>query len=114
MVESNFYLLFTIYRLPALAVTSRLRQVVVNHPAAVFPRLRRRRVAAFLVAADLVLGVETFEDELAGGDEHGVVRAFEVEGDDGVLDRSEEHTSELQSRFGISYAVFCLKKKKNN
>src|ERR1043166_2856169 len=22
--------------------------------------------------------------------------------------RSEEHTSELQSRFGISYAVFCL------
>src|ERR1043166_10011176 len=27
-------------------------------------------------------------------------------------DRSEEHTSELQSRFGISYAVFCLKKKK--
>src|ERR1043166_10272494 len=28
-------------------------------------------------------------------------------------DRSEEHTSELQSRFGISYAVFCLKKKKS-
>src|ERR1043166_8318171 len=27
------------------------------------------------------------------------------------FDRSEEHTSELQSRFGISYAVFCLKKK---
>ena len=26
------------------------------------------------------------------------------------LDRSEEHTSELQSRFGITYAVFCLKK----
>src|ERR1043166_9914675 len=25
--------------------------------------------------------------------------------------RSEEHTSELQSRFGISHAVFCLKKK---
>src|ERR1043166_10283336 len=24
--------------------------------------------------------------------------------------RSEEHTSELQSLFGISYAVFCLKK----
>src|ERR1043166_4484988 len=24
--------------------------------------------------------------------------------------RSEEHTSELQSRFGISYAVFCFKK----
>src|SRR6059058_2280468 len=26
-------------------------------------------------------------------------------------DRSEEHTSELQSRNDISYAVFCLKKK---
>src|ERR1043166_6029926 len=29
-----------------------------------------------------------------------------------AANRSEEHTSELQSRFGISYAVFCLKKKK--
>src|SRR3546814_7101598 len=28
-----------------------------------------------------------------------------------VLDRSEEHTSELQSLMRISYAVFCLKKK---
>src|SRR3546814_9672936 len=31
---------------------------------------------------------------------------------DGV--RSEEHTSELQSLMRISYAVFCLKKKKTN
>ena len=29
-----------------------------------------------------------------------------------LLVRSEEHTSELQSRPHISYAVFCLKKKK--
>src|ERR1051326_9275571 len=28
------------------------------------------------------------------------------------IDRSEEHTSELQSHSFISYAVFCLKKKK--
>src|SRR3546814_9292296 len=28
--------------------------------------------------------------------------------------RSEEHTSELQSLMRISYAVFCLKKKKTN
>src|SRR3546814_7862504 len=28
------------------------------------------------------------------------------------IDRSEEHTSELQSLMRISYAVFCLKKKK--
>src|SRR3546814_4472523 len=30
----------------------------------------------------------------------------------GLGDRSEEHTSELQSLMRISYAVFCLKKKK--
>src|SRR3546814_1475977 len=39
------------------------------------------------------------------------------DGDGGVEDgraaaRSEEHTSELQSLMRISYAVFCLKKKK--
>src|SRR3546814_9117306 len=31
-----------------------------------------------------------------------------------VPGRSEEHTSELQSLMRISYAVFCLNKKKNN
>src|SRR3546814_8697367 len=30
----------------------------------------------------------------------------------GIFQRSEEHTSELQSLMRISYAVFCLKKKK--
>src|SRR3546814_2453003 len=30
-----------------------------------------------------------------------------------MIERSEEHTSELQSLMRISYAVFCLKKKKN-
>src|SRR3546814_1818469 len=35
--------------------------------------------------------------------------AAPVEGD---VVRSEEHTSELQSLMRISYAVFCLKKKK--
>src|SRR3546814_5612692 len=32
----------------------------------------------------------------------------------GIALRSEEHTSELQSLMRISYAVFCLKKNKNN
>src|SRR3546814_10017106 len=32
---------------------------------------------------------------------------------DHVVFRSEEHTSELQSLMRISYAVFCLKKKKS-
>src|SRR3546814_8266433 len=31
-----------------------------------------------------------------------------------LVSRSEEHTSELQSLMRISYAVFCLKKKKNH
>src|SRR3546814_2865187 len=37
-------------------------------------------------------------------------RAVDKRGD--TIDRSEEHTSELQSLMRISYAVFCLKKKK--
>src|SRR3546814_1935809 len=42
-------------------------------------------------------------------------RVQNADGEDGVLIdrvRSEEHTSELQSLMRISYAVFCLKKKK--
>src|SRR3546814_7255853 len=39
-----------------------------------------------------------------------VKRLKEMEGV--VAERSEEHTSELQSLMRISYAVFCLKKKK--
>src|SRR3546814_8630778 len=35
-------------------------------------------------------------------------------GDHRHLQRSEEHTSELQSLMRISYAVFCLKKKTTN
>src|SRR3546814_5130872 len=32
----------------------------------------------------------------------------------GIDDRSDEHTSELQSLMRLSYAVFCLKKKNTN
>src|SRR3546814_3846307 len=48
-----------------------------------------------------------------------MLRIFHHEGHQGekdavveIVDRSEEHTSELQSLMRISYAVFCLKKKK--
>src|SRR3546814_7739280 len=47
------------------------------------------------------------QEELAGE-----VEPAENAGDHGH-DRSEEHTSELQSLMRISYAVFCLKKKTN-
>src|SRR3546814_10252597 len=41
------------------------------------------------------------------------VREYDFETVSGQIDsRSEEHTSELQSLMRISYAVFCLKKKK--
>src|SRR3546814_6509123 len=54
---------------------------------------------------------------------HGLVRALaarpqhELPAEQGLAEprlpqRSEEHTSELQSLMRISYAVFCLKKKK--
>src|SRR3546814_7039155 len=36
---------------------------------------------------------------------------MEIDKDGNIVERSEEHTSELQSLMRISYAVFCLKKK---
>src|SRR3546814_4655193 len=42
----------------------------------------------------------------------GQGRTVRIEGAAPRLWRSEEHTSELQSLMRISYAVFCLKKKK--
>src|SRR3546814_10086421 len=42
-----------------------------------------------------------------------VLKDYEDRGQN-VVPRSEEHTSELQSLMRISYAVFCLKKKKQN
>src|SRR3546814_3325761 len=43
----------------------------------------------------------------------GLVPFASVEAGAAAISRSEEHTSELQSLMRISYAVFCLKKKKN-
>src|SRR3546814_10345263 len=45
--------------------------------------------------------------DIAAIDEEGYVRIV-----DRLKDRSEEHTSELQSLMRNSYAVFCLQKKK--
>src|SRR3546814_19929584 len=45
-------------------------------------------------------------------DRLGVEVDGQLAGLDHRLGRSEEHTSELQSLMRISYAVFCLKKKK--
>src|SRR3546814_4920096 len=54
----------------------------------------------------------------AGFFEHGGSGGTAIAIDDDTLDpfgdRSEEHTSELQSLMRISYAVFCLNKKTQN
>src|SRR3546814_5504284 len=46
--------------------------------------------------------------QVVGGPRHVLLA-----GGEGSANRSEEHTSELQSLMRISYAVFCLKKKKD-
>src|SRR3546814_4371297 len=56
--------------------------------------------------------------EVAGDGKYGTIKQREADrkGVDGMVTdwtmRSEEHTSELQSLMRISYAVFCLKKKR--
>src|SRR3546814_1124939 len=81
------------------------------------PRLRRRLLILSLLIAYLeersVLLPADFDKA-----REGASRFFEVLGDGAALvrllealERSEEHTSELQSLMRISYAVFCLKKK---
>src|SRR3546814_6138098 len=54
---------------------------------------------------------EVLVDRLGGGDEGILVGLVHLDAAFLQL-RSEEHTSELQSLMRISYAVFCLKKKK--
>src|SRR3546814_4182901 len=54
------------------------------------------------------LGVQ--HQGVAVGDQEEVEQELALCGEEGA--RSEEHTSELQSLMRISYAVFCLKKKK--
>src|SRR3546814_3526949 len=52
---------------------------------------------------------------MKGADKDAVMAAFQSGGLSVlVATRSEEHTSELQSLMRISYAVFCLKKKKRH
>src|SRR3546814_2809477 len=92
---------------------------------------RRVAVSRALVAGHREAGVVGIGDEvharIGGGvaldDRQGVVARIVVDDANlrhaargaqprqAVVDRSEEHTSELQSLMRISYAVFCLKTK---
>src|SRR3546814_8509930 len=70
---------------------------------------QRRQQREFLGGEIETLGVaprattEQIDLQIADRDLHRILAAA----------RSEEHTSELQSLMRISYAVFCLKKRKN-
>src|SRR3546814_8883125 len=59
------------------------------------------------------MGSDYLWDELQQADAAGFMVKLEVQAEGGtsVMERSEEHTSELQSLMRISYAVFCLQKK---
>src|SRR3546814_3618244 len=73
-------------------------------------RLMARGVQDFLIFFPAQRGLDrgmVIDEEVPGHIQHGQV----VGGPDTCF-RSEEHTSELQSLMRISYAVFCLKKKK--
>src|SRR3546814_8028944 len=54
-----------------------------------------------------------FARAIDGREPGGIVQA-EAQRATHVRQRSEEHTSELQSLMRISYAVFCLKKKRKH
>src|SRR3546814_28133 len=59
-------------------------------------------------------GAGEFGDEFLGGVGRCAEAILEIASQAaGMARRSEEHTSELQSLMRISYAVFCLKKKKH-
>src|SRR3546814_5751164 len=75
------------------------------HPCSGVGTAARQRV---VIDFDIVRTIE-----LAGGFDIAGRGFCLLQQTDG-LGRSEEHTSELQSLMRISYAVFCLKKKKRN
>src|SRR3546814_3427100 len=98
------------------APSTPLRAVVVDHDVDT-PRLRHalpgrqagvnRVVLGMAIAAHQDLALIAKLREQAGERRRAGQRQFPV-------GRSEEHTSELQSLMRISYAVFCLKKKKKH
>src|SRR3546814_6409037 len=82
-------------------------------------RLAQPELAAIKIKAlglsNIVIGRKRSHISLAGCSRHAnLILRFGENSNDRVtfIVRSEEHTSELQSLMRISYAVFCLKKKK--
>src|SRR3546814_1255704 len=82
--------------------------VMTSGALSFFPESHRRRSWVIPNFATLPDGVVARRD---GKVLTAVGRMVHQKGFDLLLQRSEEHTSELQSLMRISYAVFCLKKK---
>src|SRR3546814_9085744 len=85
-----------------------------SNPAA--PASRSIRVAQFLRRRRNIVGAPIFAAALHRHfDPFDIVDVVQRVGGqhDEVRERSEEHTSELQSLMRHSYAVFCLKKNKH-
>src|SRR3546814_13550026 len=87
----------------ALPISLRNRRRQMTGTLAALARLSRNPPEALLLSAGEPI------DALRGAI---LLRAAVPELQDRARTRSEEHTSELQSLMRISYAVFCLKKKK--
>src|SRR3546814_8434591 len=60
-----------------------------------------------------VLAVQAHRQWQTALSEKGISLVIDMDAIGDIWERSEEHTSELQSLMRISYAVFCLKKKIN-
>src|SRR3546814_1308475 len=92
-----------------------LHRVVVAQPAVGEPQAIEREPAAFAVAPVLAALLVAHQRQPQPVDLDRARRNAPRQRAEGVeahpRDRSEEHTSELQSLMRISYAVFCLKKK---
>src|SRR3546814_10430575 len=76
--------------------------------------IRPTRRTGKLTRADCARLADRIREVLAEAVERGGTTLRDFFGADGASGRSEEHTSELQSLMRISYAVFCLKKKKKD
>src|SRR3546814_6239549 len=79
---------------------------VLNARSVVAPLVSVRRALGRVQDGDLDQRVPVYD-----ATELGLLQAGFNHMAEGLAERSEEHTSELQSLMRISYAVFCLKKK---
>src|SRR3546814_8411868 len=95
-------------RLSELVTSGEISRSGLARAAGLHPNsLRKLGDMDWNLTADTLVKLEKF---LASGS-RGVMASPEKIIDE-ARNRSEEHTSELQSLMRISYAVFCLKKKK--